>query len=92
MNKKDKCDWIVNYIRSHGWQDVFMEDFVRLYLEECKPIKYEETLWGAYKIPELGRYLSYLYKRGDLVRFTVSLNFQCEGFPKWCYGYNVKVY
>lgn len=67
-----------------------MEDFVNSYVEECKPGKYEETLWGAYKVPELGRYISELYKQGVLHRFTVGLNLQCDGFPKWCYGYHIK--
>jgi hypothetical protein len=90
INKKEKCDWIVNYITLYGWQDTFMEDFVNSYVDECKPNKYEETLWGSYKVSELGRYLFDLYKRGVLDRFTVGLNYQCDGFPKWCYGYCIK--
>lgn len=67
-----------------------MEEFVNSYIEACKPNKYEETLWGAYRVPELGRYLSDLYKQGVLVRFTVGLKYQCDGFSKWCYGYDIK--
>jgi len=90
INKKEKCDWIVNYITEHDWQDIFMEEFVNSYVEVCKPNKYEETLWGAYKVPELGRYLSELYKNGILDRFNISLKYQRDGFPRWCYGCKIK--
>lgn len=90
MKKQDKLNWIINYITEHGWQDVFMEEFVNSYVKECKPNKIEDTLWGANRVPELGRYLSELYKQGILKRFSATLNFQCDGFPKWCYGYYIK--
>lgn len=90
MKKKEKLDWIVAYITEYGWQDVFMESFVSAYISECRPNKVEETFWGAYKVPELSRYLSELYHKGVLDRFTVSLDYQCDGFPKWCYGYVVR--
>ena len=51
------------------------------YVEVCKPNKYEETHWGAYRVPELGRYLSDLHKQGVLDRFVVGLKYQCDGFP-----------
>lgn len=87
MIKQEKLDWIVNYISEHGWQDVYMEDFVFAYIDSCEPKNYQPTLWGGYKVPELNRYLNELYKEGILDRFTEGLNFQCDGFPKWCYAY-----
>ena len=90
MTKQEKLDWIVQYISANGWQDIFMEEFVDAYIEQCKPKKIENIrLWGAQKVPELGRYLGELYKQGKLRRFTVPLNWQQDGFPKWCYGYQL---
>lgn len=90
MTKQEKIDWIINYITENGWQDIFMEEFVASYILSCKPNKVEITVWGADKVPELGRYLGELYKKGILDRFIVSLNYQCDGFPKWCYGYKIR--
>ena len=89
MKKQDKLNWIIEYIKNNGWQNVFMEDFVESYVEECKPNRYEPTFWGAYKVPELSRYLSELYHKGILNRFTVGLKYHYDGFPKWCYGYTL---
>ena len=90
MTKREKLDWIVQYIKSDGWQDIFMEEFVASYISSCQPKKVEIRTWGADKVPELGKYLGELYKQGILERFTVGLNYQCDNFPKWCYGYKLK--
>jgi len=90
VTKQEKLNWIVQYITENGWQDIFMEEFVASYISICQPKKVGITAWGADRVPELGRYLSELYKQGTLDRFTVSLNYQCDGFPKWCYGYKIK--
>ena len=90
MKKQEKLNWIVQYIKSNGWQDIFMEEFVASYISSCQPKKVEIMAWGADKVPELGRYLGELYKQGILDRFIVGLDYQCDGFPKWCYGYKIK--
>lgn len=90
LKKSEKLEWIVQYIAHHGWQDVFMEEFVTAYIDTCNPNTVIETLWGAYKVPELSRYLSELYHQGILKRFVVPLNYQCDGYPNWCYGYAIK--
>lgn len=90
MKKQEKLDWIVSYIREHGWQDIFMEEFVESYMNQCKPNKYHFEPYGAQKVPELGRYLGELYRQGILDRFTIGLHYSKDGFPKWCYGYKIK--
>jgi hypothetical protein len=89
MTKSEKKDWIVNYITNHGWQDIFMEDFVQEYIEQCEPEIIKPVMIGAPKVPELGRYLGELYKEGKLDRFTVGLKYHYDGYPKWCYGYKI---
>ena len=90
MKKQEKLNWIVQYIKSNGWQDIFTEEFVTSYISNCQPKNVEVTAWGADKVPELGRYLGELFKQGILDRFTVSLNYYHDGFPRWCYGYKIK--
>lgn len=79
-------NWIIKYIFDNGCQDIFMEDFVEAYISHCQPSKVESTIWGADKVPELGKYLSELYKQGTLDRFTVGLKYQCDGSPKSTHG------
>lgn len=92
MTKQEKLNWIIEYIRDNGWRDVYMEDFVNSYIDNCNPKNVGYVLWGAPKVPELNRYLSELYKNGVLKRFTVGLH-NCHdsvSMPKWVYGYKIK--
>lgn len=89
MKKSEKKEWIVKYITIHGWQDIFMEDFVNEYIKQCNPKDIKPVMIGVPKVPELGRYLGELYKDGKLDRFAVGLKYHYDGYPKWCYGYEI---
>lgn len=90
--KTRKLNWITEYIRDNGWQDVYMEDFVTSYINDCNPKNVKIMLWGTQKVPELNRYLTELYKNGVLERFTVGLHnwHDSKLMPKWVYGYKIK--
>ena len=92
MTKQEKLNWITEYIHDNGWQDVYIEEFVTSYIDNCNPKNVEVMLWGAQKVPELNKYLSELYKDGVLDRFPVSLHnwHDSVSMPKWVYGYNIK--
>lgn len=92
MTKQEKLNWIIEYIRDNGWRDVYMEDFVNSYIDNCNPKNVECVLWGAPKVSELNIYLAELYKNGVLERFTVGLRnyYDSVSMPKWVYGYKIK--
>ena len=85
MTKKEKLNWIVNYIQVHEHVDIFDEKFVDRYITECSPERIEHKIYGSDYVPELGRYLAELYKQDILLRFTVGLHYTHDGSPKWCY-------
>lgn len=92
VKKQEKLNWITEYIRDNGWQDVYMEDFVTSYINDCNPKNVKIMLWGTQKVPELNRYLTELYKNGVLERFTVGLHnwHDSKSMPKWVYGHKIK--
>ena len=89
MKKVDKMNWILNYIRNSKVKiiDIFDEDFVNLYIEECKPNKVFCRIYGASSVPEIGKYLAEMYRLGILDRTVLPLNYSRDGYPKWCYIY-----
>lgn len=89
MDKREKQEWILKYIRNSKFKhvDIFDEEFVNSYIENCNPKRVIMQAWGAYKVREIGRYLSEMYYSKILERGTIPLNYQGDGFPKWCYTY-----
>lgn len=87
-------NWVLHYIREkspHG-VDIFNSDFVDAYIANCKPKKVSTQLFGANKVPELGRLLSEMYYSNMLNRSIIGLTGCYSGFPKWCYVYDIKIY
>ena len=37
MTKQEKLNWITEYIHDNGWQDVYIEEFVTSYIDNCNP-------------------------------------------------------
>lgn len=89
MTKQEKKNWIIDYLQKHGYVDIFIEEFVNLYIKECNPKKIEQKVYGSQYVPELSRYLTELYKENVLQRYTIGLNYSNDGFPKWCYCYEL---
>ncbi len=92
MTKKEKKQWILNYMKdpkhSHIFIDVVSEEFVLDYIDACSP----NIIRGIYvvpNVPELGRYLSEMYKEGLLSRYRHGCTYTKDGFPKWVYVYNL---
>lgn len=62
-------------------------DFIDEYIKVCKP-KYHITMWGANKVPELGRILTSMFKCGILTRSRIKVNAGWE-FPSSVYVYEL---
>lgn len=92
MNKHEKQDWIVDYIKTSKFKhvDIFDSEFVDAYIEACHPKKVIVQPYGANTVPELGRLLSELYHSNMLNRMTIGLTQSYSGFPKWCYSYYLR--
>lgn len=90
MTKQEKKNWIVSYIEKHKYADIFIEEFVNQYIKECNPKNVKQKLYGSQYVPELSIYLRELYKDNILQRYTIGLNSSKDGFPKWCYCYELK--
>lgn len=89
MNKQQKKQWLVHYIKILRHVDIFDEFFVDLYIAECKPTNIKWRAYGAQYVPELSRYLTELYKENILKRYVIGLGNYQDGFPKWCYSYEL---
>lgn len=94
MTKQEKKQWILDYIRDESHKDIFFdvvsEEFVLDYIDACEPKQVYGTACFVPKVPELGRYLSELYKEGLLKRYVHGCTYTQDGFPKWVYVYNLK--
>ena len=90
MTKKEKLNWIINYIQMYEHVDIYNEKFVEQYVTECNPKRIEHKIYGSDYVPELGRYLAELYRQGVLMRFTIGLRYTHDGYPNWCYCYAMK--
>lgn len=92
MNKHEKQDWIVDYIKTSKFKhvDIFDSEFVDAYIGACHPKKVTVQPYGANTVPELGRLLSELYHSNMLNRMTIGLTQSYSGFPKWCYSYYLR--
>ena len=90
MTKQEKQKWIIEYLKVHKYVDIFDEDFVDSYIQECKPNCIEYKIYGAHFVSELSRYLAELYHQNILVRYTIGLSNSKDGYPKWCYSYELK--
>ncbi len=89
MNKQEKKRWLLDYIKKKRYVDILDESFVDLYIAECEPTSVKWRAYGAQYVPELSRYLSELYKENVLKRYTIGVNYSQDGFPKWCYSYEL---
>ena len=49
MTKQEKQKWIIEYLKVHKYVDIFDEDFVDSYIQECKPncIEYKK-IWCTF--------------------------------------------
>ena len=92
MKKKDKKKWILDYMKDHPnvLADVCSEEFVLDYIDCCQPERVEDKGLFVPYIPELGRYLSELYKEGHIWRYAHGLQYTHDGWPKWVYVYVLK--
>lgn len=92
MKKKDKKKWILDYMQDHPnvLADVCNEEFVLAYIDCCQPERVEDKGLFVPYIPELGRYLSELYKEGHVWRYAHGLQYTHDGWPKWIYVYVLK--
>lgn len=92
MNKREKQEWILKYIKNSdiGHVDIFDLEFVEQYIKECNPKKVVYQPYGANTVPELGKYLSEMYHGNLLDRCTIGLTQCYSGFPKWCYSYYLR--
>lgn len=92
MNKREKQEWILKYIKNSviGHVDIFDLEFVEQYIKECNPQKVIYQPYGANTVPELGKHLSEMYHGNLLDRCTIGLTQCYSGFPKWCYSYYLR--
>lgn len=94
MTKQEKKQWILDYIgdesHKHMFFDVVSEEFVFDYIDAWEPKQIYGSACFVPKVPELGRYLSEMYKEGLLERYVHSCTYIQDGFPKWVYVYNLK--
>jgi len=90
MGKMQKQEWIYDYIKRNEYIDIFNAEFVDSYIKVCAPNTVYYQPYGAHTVPEIGRYLSEMYKNNLLERFRVPLAYQYSGFPTWCYVYHIK--
>lgn len=92
MKKREKQEWIMDYIRNCKFQhvDIFDSEFVDAYIEACNPQKVIVQPYGAHTVPEIGKYMSELYRMNILNRVPIGLSQCYSGFPKWCYSYYLR--
>ena len=69
--------------------DVVSEEFVLDYIDACEP-NIVKGVYAVPNVPELGRYLSEMYKDGILWRYVHGCAYTQDGFPKWVYVYKLK--
>lgn len=94
LNKHEKQDWIIEYIKTSKLKhvDILDLEFVDAYINACQPKKIVFQPYGANTVPELGKYLSELYHSNILNRMSIGLTECYSGFPKWCYSYYIRDY
>lgn len=69
--------------------DILNKPFVDIYITKFKP-RHKRVNWGADKVPELGRLLSSMYRKGLLKRSCAGINDAVMyGFPRWVYIYYI---
>ena len=94
MTKQEKKRWILEYMRDKSnayiFFDVVSEQFVLDYIDACEPKRVYGTTCFVPRVPELGKYLSEMYKEGLLERYPLGCTYTQDGFPKWVYVYNLK--
>lgn len=94
MKKQEKKQWILEYMRDESNENIFFdvvsEKFVLDYIDDCKPKQVYGNGCFVPRVPELGRYLSELYKEGILMRRIHGCRYIQDGFPKWVYTYELK--
>ena len=87
MRKEDKIKWILEYIQKYGSVDVLDSRFHKEYINNCKP---KTTDWHGLDFaiaPELGRYLSEMYKNNLIRRTKISLGYRERHAPSYIYKY-----
>jgi hypothetical protein len=95
LKPSERYLWIARYLveRSASFPqtcDVTHAYFVRAYIENCKPPRIGWMPYGAHKVPQLGRDLSEMHKRGLLSRYVAGLgDMRSMGFPSWVYVYRL---
>lgn len=93
MKKSEKKQWILNYMKNpdnkYIFFDVVSEEFVLAYIDSCEP-NIVRGVYAVPNVPELGRYLSEMYKDGLLTRYIHGCTYTQDRFPKWVYVYNLK--
>lgn len=86
---KMKKQWIFDYMRTHQNEfiDIVSEPFVLAYVKEFQPNNIEWDVYGAPKVPEIGKLLAELYKDGKVDRYRHVCDAYRDGYPKWFYVY-----
>lgn len=89
IRKQEKKQWIFEYMRTHQSEfiDIVSEPFVLAYVKEFQPKNIEWHVYGAPKVPEIGKLLTELYKDGKVNRYRYVCDAYRDGYPKWFYVY-----
>lgn len=90
MSKKDKINWILNYIKEHDNVNVLDSEFHEIYIENCKPNKTDWHMLDFQIAPELNRYLSEMFKDGLISRTKISRGYRERHAPSYVFLYSIK--
>lgn len=87
--KLEKIEWIKKYLsEKQSLIDILNAEFVDDYINEFHP-HYIPMSFGANKVPELGKILSFGYSMGIFERSRIGLYAHEVGFPNWIYCYEL---
>lgn len=92
MTKQEKKKWILDYMSAHKREfiDITAEKFVLAYVDAFNPKIIEWYVFGAPKVPEIGKLLAELYKENKVWRYRQYCDIWQDGYPRWFYVYSLK--
>lgn len=94
ISKGKKKEWILQYMSApdHKGQFIDMtgEKFVNAYIDKFDPEVIEWYLYGAPKVPEIGKLLVELCKENKVSRYRHYCDIWQDGYSRWFYTYFMK--
>lgn len=89
LEKKEKRQWLLSYIRDHNNVNILDSELHHQYIYTCKPNKIDYHALDFEIAPELGRYLSEMYKEGLLTRVKITRGYREAHTPSFVYYYSL---